>query len=157
MELARLTGKGQTTLPASIRRKLGVSTGDRLLFFEKNGQIIISNASPASLAEARAAAAEQHVYTMDEIREIAVPIAKEHRVAGLIIFGSYARGEATKESDLDFVIRRGEVRTLLQLGGLREALSQAFHKNVDILIEDSLDPAFRDSIKGDEVILYECA
>ena len=72
-----------------------------------------------------------------------------------MIFGSYARGEATKESDLDFVIHRGEVRTLLQLGGLREALSQAFHKEVDILIEDSLDPVFRDSIKGDEVILYE--
>ena len=155
MELARMTSKGQLTIPVSIRRKLGVDTGDQLLFYEKNGQIIIANASPSALAEAQVAAAETHVYSIDEISRIAVPIAKEHRAAALTLFGSYARGEATSESDLDFVIRRGEVRTLFQLGGLQEALSQAFHKKVDILIDDSLEPAFRKSIKNDEVMLYD--
>ena len=40
MELARMTSKGQLTIPVSIRRKLGVDTGDQLLFYEKNGQIV---------------------------------------------------------------------------------------------------------------------
>ena len=156
MELARMTSKGQLTIPVSIRRKLGVDTGDQLLFYEKDGQIIIANASPSSLAEAQAAAAASHVYSIEEIRRIAVPIVREHRAAGLKLFGSYARGEASPDSDLDFVIDRGEVRTLFQLGGLQEALSRAFHKKVDILIDDSLEPAFRESIRKDEVVLYEC-
>lgn len=46
------------------------------------------------------------VYTIDEIRAIATPIAKSHGVAALYLFGSYARGDATSESDLDFRIER---------------------------------------------------
>ena len=41
------------------------------------------------------------IYTIDEIRRIAAPIAARHGVAALYLFGSYARGEATPESDLD--------------------------------------------------------
>ena len=155
MELARMTSKGQLTIPVSIRRKLGVDTGDQLLFYEKNGQIIIASANPAALADAQAAAAENYVYSVEEIRAIASPIAREYQAEALILIGSYARGEANAASDLDFVIRRGEVRTLIQLGGMKEALEQAFHKKVDILPEDSLEPAFRESIEGDGVTLYE--
>ena len=46
------------------------------------------------------------VYTIDEIRAIATPIAKSHGVAALYLFGSYARGDATSESDLDFWIEK---------------------------------------------------
>ena len=56
------------------------------------------------------------VYTIDEIRAIATPIAKSHGVAALYLFGSYARGDATSESDLDFRIEKGQIRTLFQLG-----------------------------------------
>ena len=35
MEIARMTSKGQLTIPVSVRRKLGISTGDQLLFYEK--------------------------------------------------------------------------------------------------------------------------
>ena len=33
MELARMTSKGQLTVPVSIRKKLGIGTGDQLLFY----------------------------------------------------------------------------------------------------------------------------
>lgn len=56
------------------------------------------------------------VYTIDEIRAIATPIAKSHGVAALYLFGSYSRGDATSESDLDFRIEKGQIRTLFQLG-----------------------------------------
>ncbi|MEG0935713.1 MAG: nucleotidyltransferase domain-containing protein, partial [Clostridia bacterium] len=42
------------------------------------------------------------VYTLDEIKAIASPIAQQHGVSALYLFGSYARGEATPASDLDF-------------------------------------------------------
>ena len=57
MELARMTSKGQLTVPASIRKKLGISTGDQLLFYERDGQIVLAPVTPASLADAQAAAA----------------------------------------------------------------------------------------------------
>ena len=68
MELARMTSKGQLTIPLAIRRKIGLDTGDQVLFYEKDGRIIIAASTPASLADAQIAAAENRVYTIDEIR-----------------------------------------------------------------------------------------
>ena len=44
MEIAKLTSKGQITIPVGIRNKLGVETGDQLIFLEKNGVVIIVKA-----------------------------------------------------------------------------------------------------------------
>ncbi len=48
MELAKITSKGQITLPISIRRELKLKDGDKVAFIEKDGNIIIIN--PVSLA-----------------------------------------------------------------------------------------------------------
>ena len=66
MELAKITSKGQLTLPVSLRRKFGIETGDQLLFYECDGRIILAPVTPATLADAQEAAARQHIYTLDE-------------------------------------------------------------------------------------------
>ena len=48
MELAKITSKGQITLPISIRRFLNLKDGDKVAFIEKNGQYVLAN--PVSLA-----------------------------------------------------------------------------------------------------------
>ena len=48
MELAKITAKGQITLPISIRRMLNLKEGDKVAFLEKDGNYIIVN--PVSLA-----------------------------------------------------------------------------------------------------------
>lgn len=53
MELARMTSKGQLTVPIAIRKLLGVSAGDQLIFYEKDGQVIIAGANPYSLQQAQ--------------------------------------------------------------------------------------------------------
>jgi len=55
MELAKITSKGQITIPIDIRRKLGVKEGDKVLFIEENGKIYILNSSMEALKEAQAA------------------------------------------------------------------------------------------------------
>ncbi|MFA7673252.1 MAG: AbrB/MazE/SpoVT family DNA-binding domain-containing protein [Clostridia bacterium] len=45
MELAKITSKGQITIPIDIRKKLGVKDGDKVLFFEEKGRIYIMNSS----------------------------------------------------------------------------------------------------------------
>ena len=49
------------------------------------------------------------IYTIDEIRRKVVPIAKKYGVKKLSLFGSYARGEADDQSDVDFLIERGKI------------------------------------------------
>lgn len=55
MELAKITSKGQITIPISIRKKLGVKDGDKLLFIEDNGRIFIVNSSMDALMKAQVA------------------------------------------------------------------------------------------------------
>ena len=55
MELAKVTSKGQITIPIDIRRKLGVKEGDKILFVEEQGQIIMMNSSMDALRKAQAA------------------------------------------------------------------------------------------------------
>ncbi len=43
MELAKITSKGQITLPISIRRSLKLKDGDKVAFIERNGQFILVN------------------------------------------------------------------------------------------------------------------
>ena len=56
MELAKVTSKGQITIPIDIRRKLGIKEGDKLLFVEDEGKIILmKNSSLTALKEAQEA------------------------------------------------------------------------------------------------------
>lgn len=55
MELAKVTSKGQITIPVDIRRKLGVKEGDKILFVEEQGRIIMMNSSMDALRKAQAA------------------------------------------------------------------------------------------------------
>ena len=53
MKLAKVTSKGQITIPIKIRRKLGVKTGDKLLFVEEDGRIVLMNATVVALKSAQ--------------------------------------------------------------------------------------------------------
>ena len=43
MELAKVTSKGQVTIPIAIRRRLGIKDGDKLLFLEKPEGVVLIN------------------------------------------------------------------------------------------------------------------
>ena len=55
MELAKVTSKGQITIPAEIRRKMGLKTGDKVLFLEEGEKVIMINATMEAFREAQAA------------------------------------------------------------------------------------------------------
>lgn len=55
MELAKITTRGQITIPVEIRKKLGVRDGDKVVFIEENGRIIVENAGLLALREAQEA------------------------------------------------------------------------------------------------------
>ncbi len=53
MELAKITTRGQITIPIEIRKKLGVKDGDKVIFLEENGRIIMENAAMVALKNAQ--------------------------------------------------------------------------------------------------------
>lgn len=53
MELAKITTRGQITIPVEIRKKLGVREGDKVVFLEENGRIIMENAMMIALKTAQ--------------------------------------------------------------------------------------------------------
>jgi AbrB family looped-hinge helix DNA binding protein len=53
MEFAKITTRGQITIPAAIRRRLGVKDGDKVLFFEENGRIVMENSVMIALKKAQ--------------------------------------------------------------------------------------------------------
>jgi AbrB family looped-hinge helix DNA binding protein len=55
MELAKITTRGQLTLPVEIRRKLKVGEGDKVVFFEENGRIMVENAAKLAFARVQEA------------------------------------------------------------------------------------------------------
>lgn len=68
MEIAKITSKGQVTIPIDIRRKLGVKEGDKILFVEEAGKVYILNASMEALRKTQAtfAGEAQRVGLKDE-------------------------------------------------------------------------------------------
>jgi len=80
MEVAKITSRGQVTIPIDIRKKLGVKEGDKVIFLEDEGRIFVANAARIALANIRDAFAgeaerlgimnEDDVVTLvDEVRE----------------------------------------------------------------------------------------
>lgn len=67
------------------------------------------------------------VYTMDEIREKAIPIAQKFGIKRLSLFGSYARNEANDESDVDFIINGDDLHGLIHYFSFVHALEDTFN------------------------------
>lgn len=55
MELAKITSKGQITIPIDIRRKLGLKDGDKVLFLDDGGKVVMMNATISAMHEAQKA------------------------------------------------------------------------------------------------------
>jgi AbrB family looped-hinge helix DNA binding protein len=55
LDVSRVTSKGQVTIPIEMRRKLGIKDGDKVVFIEEGGRIVIANAAMVALKEVQGA------------------------------------------------------------------------------------------------------
>ncbi len=85
------------------------------------------------------------------IAKIAVPILKKNDVVRAGIFGSYARGEAKKRSDIDMLVKLKGRKSLLDVVRLERRLKEVLGKKVDLLTYGSISPYLKDKILGEEV------
>lgn len=105
------------------------------------------------------------VFTIYEIKQLVMPIIEKYHIPAMYLFGSYAQGEATAESDLDFLVdTTGTALTsLLRLGELYCDLENTFGKKIDLITVRSVlqesamecDKDFRQAIMKERVKLND--
>lgn len=95
------------------------------------------------------------IYTIEEIKDKTIPIAKAYGISRMSLFGSYARGEAKDSSDVDFYIDRGKLSNLLQYFAFVDELENALHCHVDVVTTGIEDKQFLSAIMQEGVLLYE--
>ena len=94
------------------------------------------------------------IYTIKEIKTIIKPILNKYGITEIYLFGSYARGEANKSSDIDIYCNKGNVKTFIDQGLLEDELEKALNKKVDIVFDSSyIDDYFKMQIMEDMIKL----
>lgn len=88
------------------------------------------------------------IYSLDDIKRIVQSVAVRYNVESIYLFGSYARGEATEKSDLDFLVFGGKNFKLSNVFALAEDLREAFDKPIDVfeIHEINTESKFYDTI-----------
>ena len=82
-------------------------------------------------------------------------VAKANHVSYLALFGSYARGEQTKTSDIDFLVEFNKPIGFFELLDAEEQLSQLLGKKVDLVTTGGLSKYIKPYIQDDLTLLYE--
>jgi predicted nucleotidyltransferase len=96
------------------------------------------------------------LYTIEEIKGKLSPIFKETGVVRAVLFGSYAKGEATEESDIDIVAHVAEDMDILDFAEISGYVEDSLNKRVDFLYGgDTLSNALRLEIEKTGVTIFE--
>ncbi len=88
------------------------------------------------------------VLTLEEIKAALNPIAEKYRVDSILLFGSYARGTAHAQSDVDLVIFGGVVFHPTDIFDMSEEIRVALGKRADVYEIREINPGtpFYDTI-----------
>jgi predicted nucleotidyltransferase len=70
------------------------------------------------------------------------------------VFGSYAREDAREGSDIDLLVEFKERKSLLDLVGIEQELSESIGTDVDLVTEKSLSPFLRERVMKERVVIY---
>ena len=95
--------------------------------------------------------------SLADISSAASRVLVQYYVSEAYLFGSFARGEQTPDSDIDLRLVCGNTMTFGTLYELSHGLEKELGRKVDIVTNppEHMRPAFRKSIEQDEVCIYE--
>ncbi|RUS95253.1 nucleotidyltransferase [Dulcicalothrix desertica PCC 7102] len=87
------------------------------------------------------------------LREEILQIAAKHGASNVRVFGSVARGEASSNSDVDFLVEIEPKRSLFDYIALMQDLSELLGRKVDVAEPENLDGLIREKVLREAVIL----
>ncbi len=102
--------------------------------------------------------------TIKKIKNKVAPIAKRYSLNAVYIFGSYARGDANENSDIDILIDRegSTLKGMLDMGNLYNDLCETLKKEIDLITIQTLKqkstkkrlPYFIENIESEKIQIY---
>ena len=91
-----------------------------------------------------------------QIREQILPIIKAYKINYAAIFGSFARGENKKDSDLDLLVNFSKPVSYFDLVEVEQKIARKIKiKKVDLVTLDALHPLIRKSVNKDIKVIYD--
>lgn len=93
--------------------------------------------------------------TIETIKNAVAKVGKKYGIKNAYLFGSYAKGTATEDSDVDLIIDRGEIQTYDAYADFRYDLERELGtEDIDLLTTAGVRPSFFELIKNDRILLY---
>ena len=83
-----------------------------------------------------------------------IDICRQNDVSMIVVFGSMARGQAKKKSDIDLIVRFAKRKSLLAMVRLECELSEALNQKVDLLTEAGISPYMRERVLKEMQVVY---
>ena len=96
-----------------------------------------------------------HILTIKQIKQLINPVIEKHKIEDVYLFGSYARGEANGNSDVDIYCSSGDVSTLIEESALIRELETALGKEVDVVtIGSKMHDYFKKQLEEDMIKIW---
>ncbi len=92
---------------------------------------------------------------VENLKKMAVPVLKGYGVEKAAVFGSFARGDATENSDIDLLVKYKEGTSLFDVVRLQNRLEAELGRKVDLVSYDFIDKYIRERILKESISLYE--
>ncbi len=83
-----------------------------------------------------------------------IDVCRRNDVSMVGVFGSMARGEAKKNSDIDLIVRFSKRKSLLSVVRLERELAETLGRKVDLLTEASISPYMRERVLQEMQVVY---
>jgi hypothetical protein len=95
------------------------------------------------------------ILTIKQIKQLIKPVIEKHKIEDVYLFGSYARGEANGNSDVDIYCSSGDVSTLIEESALIRELETALGKEVDVVtIGSKMHDYFKKQLEEDMIKIW---
>lgn len=158
-QLSKMTGLPYNTLNDIIKGKTDIAkcTGETLLK--------IANTLGCTINDLLFERFRSSTLSIDRIKTFITPIAKKYKLKSVYVFGSYARNEAAKDSDVDLLIDRegSTIHGLFDMNALLNESREALGKDVDLVTLQSLkqesgvrsNSNFTNNVMKERIKIYE--
>lgn len=94
---------------------------------------------------------QRHI-SINKIKQKLLPILRDYEVKRAALFGSCARGEMKKDSDIDILVDIGADISLLGFVGLKQRIEEVLGREVDLVEYDTLKPILKEKILKEQVV-----
>lgn len=92
--------------------------------------------------------------TLTAIRKHITPILKKYNIKRAGVFGSYAKGESSEDSDIDILVELGSEMSLLEFVKIKLELEDLLNRKVDLVEYKAIKRQLKDRILSEEMRIY---